>query len=66
MKRGRFRWSFMSPEAFEAVAYIGLWAAGLTGAGFALFLGKVYAAALIAVACFGAFLRLKRGRIKKD
>jgi len=66
MKRSRWRDLSGAPDAVEVVVTIALSAAGVTGAGFALFLGKVYAALLIAVICVGVLLRFKRGHIRED
>lgn len=50
---------------FEPLLSLALLATGLTGAAFALFMGKVYAAAILAVLCVGIFLRFKRGRVHR-
>jgi hypothetical protein len=51
---------------FEPLLYFALLATGLTGVALALFMGKLFAAALLAALCAGIFLRLKRGRVRKD
>jgi hypothetical protein len=58
----RKRW--LSPDVLEPVLYLGLTAAGLTGAAFALFLGKLFGAAVLAAISVGFFVRFKRGRVK--
>lgn len=44
---------------------LGLLVAGVTGAALALFMGKLFAAVVLAVVCAGIFLRFKRGRVRK-
>ena len=56
----------VSPEGVEAFAYMLVCAMGVTGVGLTIFLGKVYAAILIAVLCFGACVRIKRGHVNKE
>lgn len=50
---------------FEPLLSLALLATGLTGAALALFMGKLFAAVLLAALCAGIFLRLKRGRVRK-
>jgi len=38
---------------------------GLTGTALALFMGKVFAAAILGALCVGFYLRFKRGRVKE-
>jgi hypothetical protein len=57
---------WLNPLGFEPLLYFALLATGLTGAALALFMGKLFAAALLAALCAGIFLRLKRGRVRKD
>jgi hypothetical protein len=54
-----------APSLFELLAYCVVWSAGITGAGVALFLGKIYAAVLIVLVCVGIVFRFKRGCIGK-
>ena len=61
----RFKQAF-NPMGFEPLLYLALLATGLTGAAFALFLGKLFVAAILGVVCLGIFLRFKRGRIRRD
>jgi hypothetical protein len=61
----RFKQAF-NPAGFEPLLYLILLATGLTGAALALFLGKLFAAAVLATVCLGIFLRLKRGRVRKN
>ena len=42
---------------------LGLFATGVTGTVLALFLGKLFVAAVLAAVSFGMFLRFKRGRV---
>jgi hypothetical protein len=56
------RW--LDPMGFEPLLYLLLLATGLTGTAFALFMGKVFAAALLGALCVGFYLRFKRGRVK--
>lgn len=60
----RKRW--LGPEVLEPVLYLGLMAAGLTGAAFALLLGKLFGAAVLAAISVGFFLRFKRGKVKAE
>lgn len=64
MNRFRLK-DVVSPEGIEALVYIAVGATGVTGVGFTLFIGKVYASVLIAVLCFGICIRFKRGRVNK-
>ncbi len=57
---------WLSPAGFEPLLYLALLATGLTGAALALFMGKLFAAALLAALCVGIYLRLRRGRVRKD
>ena len=50
---------------FEPLLSLALLATGVTGTAFALFMGKVYAAAILAVLSVGIFLRFKRGRVRE-
>ena len=58
------RW--LGPEGFEPLLYLALLATGLTGVALALFLGKLFAAAILGTVCLGIFLRFKRGRVRKN
>jgi hypothetical protein len=57
---------FLDALGFEPLLYLALFATGLTGAALALFLGKLFAAAILGALCVGFFLRFKRGRIRKN
>jgi hypothetical protein len=61
----RFKQAF-NPAGFEPLLYLALLAAGLTGTALALFLGKLFAAAVLGVVSLGIFLRFKRGQVRKD
>jgi len=56
------RW--LDALGFEPLLYLLLLATGLTGTALALFMGKVFAAAILAVVCAGFYLRFKRGRVR--
>jgi len=58
------RW--LNPLGFEPLLYLLLLATGLTGTALALFMGKLFAAALLAAFCVGIYLRLKRGRVREN
>ena len=57
------RW--LDPLGFEPLLYLLLLATGLTGTALALFMGKLFAAALLGAFCVGIYLRFKRGRVKE-
>jgi hypothetical protein len=57
---------FLDALGFEPLLYLALFATGLTGAALALFLGKLFAAAILGALCVGFFRRFKRGRIRKN
>jgi hypothetical protein len=57
---------WLNPLGFEPLLYLALLATGLTGAALALFLGKLFAAAILGAVSLGIFLRFKRGRVRKD
>jgi hypothetical protein len=57
---------FLDALGFEPLLYLALLATGLTGAALALFLGKLFAAAILGALCVGFFLRFKRGRVGKN
>jgi hypothetical protein len=61
----RFK-QWLNPLGFEPLLYLALLATGLTGAALALFLGKLFAAAILGTVCLGVYLRFKRGRVRKD
>jgi hypothetical protein len=61
----RFK-QWLGPEGFEPLLLLTLLATGLTGVTLALFLGKLFAAAILATVCLGIFLRFKRGRVHKN
>jgi hypothetical protein len=54
------------PARLELLFYFALLATGLAGTALALFMGKLFAAAILAAACVGIYLRFKRGRVRKD
>jgi hypothetical protein len=58
------RW--LDPAGLEPVLYLLLLATGVTGTALALFMGKLFAAALLAAVCVGIYLRLKRGRVREN
>jgi hypothetical protein len=58
------RW--LGPEGFEPMLYLALLATGLTGTALALFLGKLFAAAILGTLSLGIFLRFKRGRVRRN
>lgn len=58
------RW--LDPLGFEPLLYLLLLATGLTGTALALFMGKLFAAALLAALCVGIYLRFKRGRVPRN
>ena len=51
---------------FEPLLYLALLATGLTGTALALFLGKLFTAAVLGTVCLGVFLRFKRGRVRRN
>jgi hypothetical protein len=55
----------LTPLGFEPLLYLLLLATGLTGTALALFMGKLFAAAILAALCVGFYLRFKRGRVKE-
>ena len=57
------RW--LKPGDFEPLLYLLLMATGLTGTAFALFMGKLFAAGILAAVCAGIFVRFKRGRVQE-
>lgn len=57
---------WLDPAGFEPLLYFALLATGLTGAALALFMGKLFAAAILAALCVGIYLRLKRGRVRRN
>ena len=61
----RFK-QWLGPQGFEPLLYLALLATGLTGVALALFLGKLFAAAILGTVCLGIFLRFKRGRVRKN
>ena len=61
--RGLKRW--LGAAGFEPLLYLLLLATGLTGTALALFMGKVFAAAVLGALCVGFYLRFKRGRVKE-
>lgn len=58
--------NLLSPASFEPLLYLALLATGLTGTALALFMGKLFAAAILAAMCVGFFLRFKRRRMRRD
>lgn len=65
MTRPRRSLNWLSPLGIEPLLYLALAVTGLTGAALALFLGKLFAAAVLAAMCIGFYLRFKRGRVAK-
>jgi len=61
--RGLKRW--LDAVGFEPLLYLLLLMTGLTGTALALFMGKVFAAAILGALCVGFYLRFKRGRVKE-
>jgi len=59
--RGLKRW--LDAVGFEPLLYLLLLMTGLTGTALALFMGKVFAAAILGALCVGFYLRFKRGRV---
>ena len=57
------RW--LDAVGFEPLLYLLLLMTGLTGTALALFMGKVFAAAILGALCVGVYLRFKRGRVKE-
>jgi hypothetical protein len=55
----------LTPLGFEPLLYLLLLATGVTGTALALFMGKLFAAAILAALCVGFYLRFKRGRVKE-
>jgi len=55
------RW--LDAVGFEPLLYLLLLMTGLTGTALALFMGKVFAAAILGALCVGFYLRFKRGRV---
>jgi len=56
---------FLDALGFEPLLYLALFATGLAGTVLALFLGKLFAAAILGALCVGFCLRFKRGRVRK-
>jgi hypothetical protein len=57
---------WLNPMGLEPLLYLALLATGVTGTALAIFMGKLFAAAILAAISVGFFLRFKRGRVRRD
>lgn len=60
-------WRLKNPDGLDlvvAAVYLGILLSGVTATTLLLFVGKIYAAVLVALVCVGGYLRFKRGRVQ--
>ena len=61
-------WRLKNQDGLDIVigaVYIGILLSGVTATTLLLFVGKIYAAVLVALICAGVYIRFKRGRVRR-
>lgn len=61
-------WRLKNPDGLDlviAVIYLAILLSGVTASTLLLFVGKIYAAVLVALVSAGVYIRFKRGRVQR-